>query len=64
MLSTTSHMAVEESREAAYASTVPLHASSVVRVEVAVLARKAVAATLKHDLGLPSGVPCDEAFLR
>ena len=36
MLSTSSHMAVGGSREAAYASTAALHASPVVWVEVAV----------------------------
>ena len=36
MLSTSSHMAVGGSREAAYASTAALHASPVVWVEMAV----------------------------
>ena len=51
MLSTSSHMAVGVSREAVYASTAALHASSVVWLEVAAFTYWTVLLNCRHARG-------------
>ena len=51
MLSTSSHMAIGRSREAAYASTTALHASPLVWVEVAVFTYWTALLNCRHARG-------------